>query len=658
MKIDVLGWESEGLRCPNLNVNLATSSGEPAQVSLIQMPNGTGKTTTLELMKAALNGEARNWDQQRVKRYAQKDADMTLPGKFLIRLQVDSSPLTIELILDFESGGARYFTTAPGSGGRSPGWNPPPSVHRFFSPQFIDLFVFDGELANNLLDSRRAEAERAIDALCQLYLLEEISRFSDSKWEAAAKHGPRTSQGLQQHERKRKTILKQISKINEAKGAAEEKVAELSGNIAELEKYISGHIGGLDNIKEQYQSAELAKKTAENDVQQFSNTLMQHVRQPQRLHQQLVDALTDLKNNLDQLKLPENTSAQFFEELMNEVDCICGREMTDAARDNVKVRSSDYLGADEAGIINAIKHDIIQYSAGLGSGDEDRITTAVADVGNAARDLKMAGQEADTLKKKLIEQGDAELEKWEENLRTYKSEIKDYETLLKSIKEPQQENESEIEKIFSLKQLKGLLGDAEKKISEITGTLALRNQTEVIKGITEQAKLIARNRIRETLLVECNTRLLSVLAHNPVQLEKIDSSLKLEGQDAASVGQTLSVGYTFLMSVLNRGKNEFPLIIDSPAGPLDAARRRVIGELIPELCSQFVGLTISTERLGFVEALEEASNSINYLTIFRKTPGTESLISELPSLNVTQTSNAVMVEGKEYFNQFDLSEEL
>ena len=111
------------------------------------------------------------------------------------------------------------------------------------------------------------------------------------------------------------------------------------------------------------------------------------------------------------------------------------------------------------------------------------------------------------------------------------------------------------------------------------------------------------------------------------------------------------------MSVLNRGKNEFPLIVDSPAGPLDAARRRVIGRLIPELCGQFVGLTISTEKLGFVDALEQTGAGINYTTIFRKTPGTETLVSHLPSTGVTQTENGVLVTGREYFNEFDLEEE-
>ena len=54
---------------------------------------------------------------------------------------------------------------------------------------------------------------------------------------------------------------------------------------------------------------------------------------------------------------------------------------------------------------------------------------------------------------------------------------------------------------------------------------------------------------------------------------------------------------------------------------MDMGRRRRVGGLIPELCSQFVAFTINTELPGFVPALAGATDEIRYLTMFRKTPG-------------------------------------
>ncbi|MDJ0557211.1 MAG: hypothetical protein QNJ68_22755 [Microcoleaceae cyanobacterium MO_207.B10] len=51
-----------------MNINLL-SGVKTAHVSLIQMPNGTAKTTTLNLIRAAMNGEANKWNAEKVKSF-------------------------------------------------------------------------------------------------------------------------------------------------------------------------------------------------------------------------------------------------------------------------------------------------------------------------------------------------------------------------------------------------------------------------------------------------------------------------------------------------------------------------------------------------------------------------------------------------------------
>ena len=68
MRIEIAGWESEGLRCPDVAVDLRRG-GQVPSVSLVQMPNGTGKTTTLELLNAALSGSAQDWRPEQVRGY-------------------------------------------------------------------------------------------------------------------------------------------------------------------------------------------------------------------------------------------------------------------------------------------------------------------------------------------------------------------------------------------------------------------------------------------------------------------------------------------------------------------------------------------------------------------------------------------------------------
>jgi len=178
-----------------------------------------------------------------------------------------------------------------------------------------------------------------------------------------------------------------------------------------------------------------------------------------------------------------------------------------------------------------------------------------------------------------------------------------------------------------------------------------------VQAILKEATARARAQIKAELIEECNKRLAIILANDPLRIERIDRSIRLEDQDGASVGQILSVGYTFLMSVLRRGNNDFPLIVDSPAGPIDQGVRRRIGRLIPDLCSQFVGFTINTEREGFVPALEKTAKRLRLLTVFRQTEGAQRLMDDLPAGRFEKTANAVLVDDPTYFNAFDIEDE-
>ena len=54
MELKISEWRSEGLRCPDGPVNLKKNGFK--RFNFVQMPNGTGKTTYLELIQAALSG--------------------------------------------------------------------------------------------------------------------------------------------------------------------------------------------------------------------------------------------------------------------------------------------------------------------------------------------------------------------------------------------------------------------------------------------------------------------------------------------------------------------------------------------------------------------------------------------------------------------------
>lgn len=656
MKIELLGWSSRGLRCPDVAIQL-TTHGKVAPVSLIQMPNGTGKTTTLEMLMATLDGEAEKWNAERVRSF-RRASEPAERGEFIVNLLMDDKPLTFELVLDYAAGTARYRTTQPGSGGVTAGHQPPPALVKFLRPQFINLFVFDGEFADRLLDPARSEAAKAIDALCQLYLLDDMADFADQEWQRATKKRAATTQsGLANWQTKRAQIAKRLGELTDAQSKAKKEQTELEASIAKLTEQISTHMSRSSGVQERYAKALTDFKEAESKVVLEAGNLMQSIRLPYGLHPRIPNALLALKNNLDILQLPENTSAQFFEELIHEEHCICGREMTDAAREEIEKRAKQYLGSEEAGVINALKRDIDQVASQPGEkAGYERVAELVGGLTDAVRLRQQADGLVRALRQQQIDQGDDKVREWEEQLQKAQGRLAAVVDLLKRISGSGSDDEDS-DKTFSLSLLRRRLDEADRKISEITETVTLNQQTKLIKQLAAEARDVARDQIRALVLAECNKTLRKVLSQDPVQLDHIDECLHLAHQSGASVGQTLAVGYTFLMTVLNRGQNRFPLVVDSPANPLDAGRRRRIGGLIPDLCSQFVGFTISTERLGFVNALEATKVPVKYLTLFRKTAGTAPLMGGLPKHGVTQSPNGVIVEDRDYFHAFDMEEE-
>lgn len=655
MKIELAGWESQGLRCPDISLDL-NSGGKIPPVTLVQMPNGTGKTTTLNMLRASMSGEAERWDSSKIRSYRRPGAKNEA-GQFSVHLLVDERLLSFELTLNFEDGTARYRTTSPGSGGVVHGWHPPAQALRFFRENFVQLFVFDGEFAHRLLDSRKSEAEKAIDALCQLYLLEEIGQEAQATWERATKDkSSKTDKGLSRWEGIQGKIQKKIGQVTEAQKEATSKIESLERAVTKLKENIDEKVGSQKQLREKYDIKKREENEAQKEVERFNSEVMSLMRQPQTLTPSFATNLVNLKDQLDKLKLPSSTSRQFFIELLDEPECICGRPMNESVKANIQAKAQRYLGEETSGILNSLKEDIDSYILQEESLKTEDLTLALQNLDAAVTKKKGLESVTRALWEQLIEQGDEELKKWQEDLLKKGGELEKLKGLLLEInRDPVEEDD---ENTHCLKALRKILREAERKISEITGTLELREKTEKLQAITNIALKKSREYIRQELTGECNERLKTILYRSPLQVESIGQSIKLKNQEGASVGQTLSVGYTFLTSLLHRGKHQFPLVVDSPANPLSIDVRREIGKLVPALCEQFVGFTISSERAGFVEALEsQCAGGVEYLTLFRKGEGTAGLLNGLDGFDHVQNDTCVLVRGKEYFCGFDVEEE-
>ena len=661
MKIEIFKWACEGFRCPDMEIDLRAGQHVP-RVTLVQMPNGTGKTTTLNLLKATLTGDAKHWSQNEIKELSREGETRDL-GVFSVELSVDGRPLKLELRVDFTSGAVAYATTSPEVGGYNRGWTPPSSVRRFLNRKFVDLFIFDGELANRLLKPEESRAEEAIETLCQLDLLNQVRALAELYWQkATTRAGSTTVSGLSRYQSISRRLSERLRALKLELAAHKAQLEDVKLKIEARKSKIDQRLESDEQTRGALQSLSVEKATTDKAIESTLGNLMLQMRLPQALSPSFVSALHGLKQNLDRVKLPDSTSRQFFTELANESVCVCGRPIAEHERQVILSSAEEFLGEDLAGVLNSLKHDIDLVTVDENYGllqttlsnlrvSRARSAAIETEIGQlTAASLSASGEDLNFVQSEI------------DNLKVQEAQITDAIEVIESpltVADQQQiGNQSEVDLLFGIAAVEKQVEMARAEIAKISNTLNLKNKIDLIEKITKEAQEIARNGLKQVLIDNCNLRLKTILKGDPIFIDKIEKSLVLKGRSSGSVGQNLAIGYTFLAEALHRGSHVFPLIVDSPAGPLDGLVRPQIASMVPQLCNQFIAFTISTEREAFLEPLEAAANGdIRYLTAFRKTEGNSELMRNLPQSTVDNRSSNV-VEGRDYFVQFAKEEEV
>jgi DNA sulfur modification protein DndD len=659
MKLTILGWSSKGLRCPDVDLSLDRGTGEAFPVSLIQTPNGTGKTTTLKLIRAALDGSASRWSAQDVRSFQRVGSDLPA-GEFELRLSVDEKLLTFRLRLDFEEGVARYATQYQSRNAES--HDPPAVARRFLREDFIRLFIFDGEYANELFDSTQAEAQRAVDSLFQLHLFKDVTaaakKYLDDEVRKSGTQR-RSQRAVRELQDDVKEKEKHLIRLKELKRKALERVDTCEREIAELDRRLQALETRTEDLQEKLEKAQSALDGATADAGKGLMALLATIRDPTSIGGKLTAGLAELVEGLDRLQLPAETASQWFVELADEANesCVCGRPLGPEERSAILSHKEQYLGTEVHSVLNAIKAHALdsleRASSAAGHGDP-ALAVVLKMATKLERDRRRRATAVEAARSALAESGTDEERQIEQERSPLAIELAGYNDLLRELEARDGRK--------SISAAQDAFDKAATELHEVTRTADLSERVTILRQLLDDAFSRADESLRDVVKSKCNDRLEQVLRNDPLRIGSVEKSLQLEWQGGASMGQTLAVGYTFLVTLLNEGNHSFPLVVDSPAGPLDHSIRREVAKLIPEMSDQFVAFTISTEREGFVPTLADEvkrhhGEGVQFLTLVRRTPGTEPLIEGAPKDNTVLTGDSALVSGRPFFDAFNLEKE-
>jgi hypothetical protein len=638
------------------------------------MPNGTGKSTIIELIGAALTKSTFNDNPSTIRSFA-AIGNVSL-GNFALHLHIDEAgkknDLTILMRFDFEKGLVRYFTKKDVSSGLEEGFNPPSSISAFLDPRCVEVFVFKGDKADHLLDRSRDDAKRAIEAFFGISRIGDLILKLDQIMNSASIPGPQTDKGLTQRQNVlKKWVLRRDFVLNHLQ-RQEHKLSEVEIEYRSLKSSVERIYTGNADREKKIQEFESEASNCERQMTLLSSSLMQNFRNPFYASSVLAQKMKELKSNLDALKLP-GTSGEFFRELADtEPCCICDRTMDADAKQAILRNIDRFLSDEHITVVNGIKRDIDTYTQKAEMARSSEIKDKKVRLADELAELsaKLAAIRQNQARYLLkIKEESSEAEK--ELLSRYERIVENRKVIIDQVEEIMKPYLDRVEKassatpddVWNLDAINKVIGLREEEVAQIKGNVDEFRRKELLKAILKQACERATGRISERIKVVSNSKLQAILPKGTkLEISAVDRNISIgfgsHEQAAGSGGQNVAVAYSFASAILEESGAEFPLIVDHPVTALQESARGVLGRTLPKVCNQFIGFVIDTEKEGFLPALKQtqkqSGSKLDTITIFRNIKGNESLVEQLPKSKekFTLTPESVICTDGEFFEAF------
>lgn len=629
MELRVVGWRYENIRGGIRDVSVALDEGP--RWTLVQMPNGTGKTTTMTLMRAALTGADFTPDEVA----ALRADDDTEHGLFELRLVIDNKPYRVELHLDFVGRRASYTTTRAQlqGGGSEEGWQLPPLLRRLLTPEFTKLFVFDGEFAK---DIRSEGKDRTTRAIRTLYRLDQLDTLKSEIGKLVTAEQTRAAALTSAKEQKGVTRL--ANALSEAEASLATLKARLKSHRAERARLVARQeeIGGRIADRTAQDEKFAARKsrldgelsTLTIRIAELSADSLAAVRSPAKVSPLLLARLRGLGQRLTTLQLPKTISQEFFHELAHATHCVCDREIGETESAAILAGAKKYLAEDQITIINRMKRNVRESEA-TGAEFADRAGELKAKL----RERRSVNQQLEQLQQEQIASGDDELKRLvlEQRQNELRLEMLDAEIAQLNTSDKLTQILEKLGPRNNIPLCQAEVDLAKRRLAAATQTVKFTGAADRISALVDAVAARALDNLRESVRIATNEKLARLVKGEPLRVARIGTSLELGSQGVASKGgvsegQSLSVAYAFITSLLGAAPYRLPFIVDSPAVSLDTRVRREVGDVIPTLFEQMIMFVISSEKDGFADAFYPRED-VRYVTIWQD-QGEESQMRE------------------------------
>lgn len=609
MKMSILELEYKNIRkISSLQISFRNDTGGVIKNNFVMMANGTGKTTTMTLIKGLLDGSAKNWPVDYVKSFAPTTTTGD-KGEFSITVKFDEKQYKYFLSLDYVNGIAKIETQAPPKG-RETGLLLPMAIKGIFTPEFVSRFVFDGEQAKKSMDRTSNEADETIRYLYRLDELDEILAMNMNILTEIqnAEGGSTGTRGSLSNLRSRQ------KKVRDHIASLEKKQKQLNGDIARFSQEKIEKEKQRQELDKNYEAlnkekneviAEQEKNRGNVDVK--ITEIVSLVKTPYLVSEGLCNRMYEFGDAMKKLKLPKSSSKDFFTELAYAEKCVCDRCIGEKERDAILKNAERYLGSDHQAVLNNIK------SVLMGSTYDERLVAAFEELGKLQEQKTRLNARFADVEDKLIRAGGPQVEQLQSEIEVLIGQISSAQTQLKIIESKDEDDETLTEE-NNLYKARRADAEYEAKIASTTKTNAALRKKNVVQDLVNEIKTQATAALKEEIIKKANDKISRVIKDDYIEIESIDGYIKLKDREGASDGQTLSIGYCFLGTLFEEAELEFPFVIDSPTGKMDFDKRQAVADIIPVVFNQMIAFVQSAEVKCFADRFYKNTDT-QYLTI-------------------------------------------
>lgn len=633
MKMSILEFEYRNIRkISSLHISFLNSDGCVIKNNFVMMANGTGKTTTMTLIKGLLDGSAAEWTPSEVKSF--KPTTTTGDnGEFSITVKFDEKWYKYFLSLNYLKGTATIETqvSSKEKGGREKGLILPEALKGIFTPEFVSRFVFDGEQAKKSMDRTSNEADETIRYLYRLDELDQIlamnanilTEIQNTEGGSKGTHGSLSNLRTRQAKvRERIAFLTNKQKeFNAEISACEKERAEKEKLRKELDK----NYEALNKEKNDIITAQ-EKNRGEIDVK--ITEIISMLKTPYLVSEALCTRMYELGAAMKKLKLPKSSSKDFFTELANATNCVCDRCIGEKERAAILKNAERYLGSDHQAVLNNIKSVLMDSSY------DTRLVTAFEELGALQEQKTRLSASFTAVEDKLIKAGGPQVEQLQSEINTLIGRISAAKTQL-AIIESKDEFDETLTEENNLHRANKADKEYEIKIASTTKTNAALRKKNIVQGLIDEIKVQATKALKQEIVKKTNEKVRRVITDDYIEIDNNDGYIKLKNRDGASEGQTLSIGYCFLGTLFEDSELEFPFVIDSPTGKMDFDKRQAVADIIPLVFNQMIAFVQSAEVERFADRFYGNADS-QYLTIVAS----------------KETGEVTVHEGIEYFDSY------